>query len=58
MKFVLTINLGNEAMIDSPDVAQALLDIAKILSRDGGDAMEYGVVRDANGNTVGEWNTK
>jgi hypothetical protein len=58
MKFVLSINLGNEAMMDPPDVAQALLDIAKILSRDGGDAMEHGVVRDANGNTVGEWNTK
>jgi hypothetical protein len=58
MKFVLTINLGNEAMIDSQDVAQALLDVAKILSRDSGDAMEHGVVRDANGNTVGEWSTK
>jgi hypothetical protein len=58
MKFVLSIELGNDAMIDSLDVAQALLDVAKILSRDSGDAMEHGVVRDANGNTVGEWSTK
>jgi hypothetical protein len=58
MKFVLSINLGNDAMIDSLDVAQALRDVAKVLSRDGGDAIEHGVVRDANGNTIGEWSTK
>lgn len=52
MKFVLEIELGNDAMRSCYHVAKALHDITKRL-KDTGD-ME-GKIRDINGNTVGSF---
>lgn len=57
--FQLEIRLGNEAMRDSADIADALERLARRLrdttipgySRDG-------VIRDENGNTVGGWSLR
>lgn len=50
-EFRLNIKLGNAAMLTMEDVAQALRDVADKL--DAG--RDQGVVKDANGNTVGEF---
>lgn len=49
--FTITIETGNDAMQTSADVADALREVADKLDagRDGG------LVRDANGNTVGRF---
>ena len=52
MKFILEIELGNDAMRSCYHVAKALRDLAKRL-KDTGD-ME-GKIRDINGNTVGSF---
>lgn len=56
-KFTLSIELGNAAMRKRRDVARALRDVAARLTRrsDDGALMGTGLVRDENGNTVGEW---
>lgn len=52
--FRLEITLGNDAMSDSLDIAEALeRTSAEIISH--GTAGDSGVIRDANGNTVGRW---
>ena len=57
--FTLTINLGNEAMQDSEDVAFALREVAdKLMAADfseGTRVFSPYNIRDANGTTVGEW---
>lgn len=56
MKFTLTIELGNDAMQDSNDVAAALHTVASYLRGSGSwDDIDAGMVRDDNGNTVGSW---
>ena len=53
MKFTLKIDSNNEAMVDLPDLAVAdmLVDVARKL-RAGSDV---GVLRDVNGQPVGNW---
>jgi hypothetical protein len=65
MLFQVTINLGNEAMQTSGDVADALELIARDL-RWTFSGEEFGMadvgtstpIRDANGNTVGTWHVE
>ena len=59
MKFVLTVDLENEAMQDQHDVAKALRAVADRLntlgsSRFGPYGLE-GKITDRNGNNVGRW---
>jgi hypothetical protein len=51
-RFDLSIELGNDAMQDGLDVAAALREIADRIEH---DLEARGKVRDANGNTVGEY---
>lgn len=53
MKFLLTIEMGNEAMRTPEDVAEALMKVGTKLARRESDGV--GVISDANGNTVGKW---
>lgn len=59
MTFTLTIELGNDAMQTPQDVAPLLLCIGHQLSAGGAHWNEPmdsgGSLRDANGNTVGQW---
>ena len=50
--FRLQIEMGNDAMQSRDDVALALKQLARRTDFDRNDA---GKIRDANGNTVGEW---
>jgi hypothetical protein len=57
--FTLTIWMGNDAMQEGNDAMQEASDVATAL-RDVADKVEaheatWGTIRDANGNTVGEW---
>lgn len=59
MKFKVEIELGNDAMQTTEDVAGALKDVVRELtdavayvSRNG---EEHGTIRDGNGNLVGQW---
>lgn len=60
MKMVVEIELGNEAMQTASDVIGAVRDA---LLRQASSHLEplnqheVGTIRDANGNTVGEWRT-
>ncbi len=57
MKFTITIELGNAAMLTQEDVARALEKTASKI-RDYSDppcSGEGGRVIDANGNAVGRW---
>jgi hypothetical protein len=64
MKFVVEIELLNDAMQTADDVAQALYSIADgIVDITGSDPLEaheglFRNVRDGNGNTVGIWQVK
>lgn len=51
-RFELNITLGNDAMQSGPDVARALREVADRIE-DGLEAR--GPIRDANGNTVGQY---
>lgn len=55
LTFTLTITLGNDAMQDGGDIAEALEWVA-----DHTDIMgsREGSIRDRNGNTVGKWEVK
>lgn len=55
MKFRLDIELGNAAMTDSDDVAQALLSHAGKIAAVMGEEGDSGIVRDESGAKVGEW---
>lgn len=61
MKFVLTIDLGNEAMLTRDDVKRAIelsltskSDYAFMALRPLEDG-DHGNLHDGNGNSVGEW---
>ncbi len=62
MKFTLTIELGNDAMQNSFDVARALKKTADRLEmlKLGKEfrKSESGNISDDNGNTVGKWEAK
>lgn len=49
--FKLEIEIGNDAMQTTDDVADALRDVLLVLDNGG----TYGIIRDLNGNTVGRW---
>ena len=49
-KFTLSIELGNVAMATTEMVADALRAVADRVT-----AQDAGIIHDANGNTVGEW---
>ncbi len=58
MKFILRIDLGNEAMREPLDVADALREVQEKLATTKGTPLrvnEGGYIRDRNGNSVGEW---
>lgn len=60
MKFVLEIEIGNEAMRDWVDISQALIGMARKFEMRHNADVELGqwdtsAVRDSNGNTVGQW---
>ena len=52
--FTATIRLGNDAMIDRRDVAEALRRIARKLD-DGEASGFFETILDDNGNDVGRW---
>lgn len=63
MKFMLEIELGNEAMQDILDVAVSLEGLSsrlRELHHDvvGGKGVTGGNIRDVNGNQVGHWRMK
>lgn len=51
-KFTIDITLGNDAMQEPTDVAEALNDIAKMLNEHG---FSRGAVIDSNGDRVGRY---
>jgi hypothetical protein len=57
--FTLTIELGNAAMTDALDIAEALKAVVESLESNhvGCDPIETATetIRDFNGNTVGQW---
>ena len=57
MKFVLTIDIGNDAMQTGDDVADAVRQVSRNLAAniDTFRPDDTGRVFDANGNTVGGW---
>ncbi len=54
MKFILEIELGNDAMRNRADVARKLKEVAADLVKVYSDR-ESARIRDLNGNTVGKW---
>ncbi len=54
-KFVLTINIGNDAMHNSRHVADALCNVVASLTEFSRIEGDSGRIQDVNGNTVGEW---
>lgn len=55
-KFMLTIEMGNDAMQRAEDVSDALQRLASYLDHEGPEVMKMdGAIFDANGNTVGRW---
>jgi hypothetical protein len=54
VRFVLEINLGNDAMQDRMDVADALKRVSRTLAASPLPEDTQGVC-DSNGNTVGRW---
>lgn len=55
MKFTLTLNLGNQAMTEPLDVAEALRYVANRLEDNGTFPDSAVPVRDLNGATVGSY---
>lgn len=63
MRFVLTIELGNDAMQDAGDIASVLRKTAKLICPPGGafdepKAGDAGPIHDENGNRVGGWHVE
>lgn len=54
MRFTLNINIGNAAMTDPYDIAQALRRTAERVEH----GYTEGPISDVNGNTVGEFTTE
>jgi hypothetical protein len=57
MRFIISIELGNDAMKDGEDIGYVLRHVASLLEgRSEADLEGYkGKIRDANGNTVGSY---
>jgi len=55
VEFKLKIKLGNAAMQTGSDVASALRKAASAVEIDDELAGRGGIIRDLNGNTVGDW---
>ena len=56
MRFVLTIQLGNDAMQTGEDVARALRETATLIDYGGVFSIpDGGRIYDENGNTIGSW---
>jgi hypothetical protein len=56
MKFVLDIELGNDAMQNWSDIAWALYDVARGIRTEAPMIASCGArIKDVNGNTVGSW---
>jgi len=59
VRFTLAIHLGNEAMQTTRDLGHALIDLGMTLTQRPQDEKislrGSGIIRDANGNTVGTW---
>lgn len=61
MKFILAIELGNDAMQTQGDIARALIALGKqlrVCSAREPIAGDSGSVRDDNGNRVGGWHVE
>jgi hypothetical protein len=56
--FNLTIALGNDAMQNGDDIAEALRHTASRVEAGGLETLQSGPVRDLNGNTVGSWEVR
>lgn len=60
-RFVLTIQLGNDAMRTWADVARALREVARTVDEPDSEASivvyEQEAIHDVNGNRVGGWHT-
>lgn len=58
MKFQLTISLGNDAMLNEHDLAEAIRKVANSVEQfsiEAGSTIIGGTTRDENGNKVGTW---
>jgi len=56
MRFTLTIELGNDAMLTGEDVADALDEVCHGINTTSPMLVgETDKIRDVNGNTVGKW---
>lgn len=57
MKFKLDIELGNAAMLEGHDIAEALRKVASQIEhvQHDGLARRTDAIHDLNGNTVGRW---
>jgi hypothetical protein len=58
MKFQLTITLGNDAMLNEQDLADAIRRVAQSVEQFeivAGSTIIGGTTRDDNGNKVGSW---
>jgi hypothetical protein len=59
MRFVLAIDLGNDAMVNGKDVREAILNSRAMAGYDEAyKAGEAGAIRDRNGNRVGSWHVE
>ena len=58
LQFILKINLGNDAMNTSYDVANALGNTIRTLRLFPSEFKEGHVIKDINGNKVGTWKVK
>ena len=60
MKIKITLETGNDAMLDGHDVAKALLAAAYEVANAVDSAVKQagGKILDANGNSVGEWEVR
>lgn len=57
MKFILEIEIGNDAMQTYVNIAEALANVAQKLKYDfmAPVRSDWYTIRDINGNTVGKW---
>lgn len=55
MTITVKIKTGNEAMRTASDVAEALRETANIVASRGLHRSAKHVIRDVNGNAIGEW---
>ncbi len=61
MKFILEIELGNDAMCSNADVGAALREVATRITDEDADVrsmLQGHAIMDANGNRVGRWSVR